>query len=211
MSKIIRMQSECPPDAHKVLRDPQNEVQAKLAVRVEDRELERYGAFDLCQTLALMSSEPLICASDKVTEAVAAEAARAEIKPSFLKTKDDKAFAAYPDGAVGSALPFVELSGDKALYKDFLDLLGSPCYIVIDSLSMLIMRSVSTIYPWDKLLASDFVRQYLQAAAMLDTKLEQDFMDVRYGRKDVEELKRTDAALFLRLERKLFLQYPSDD
>lgn len=205
------MQAQCPPDAHKVLRDAQNEVKAKLAVKIEDRELERYGAFDVCQTLALMSSEPLICASDTVTDAVAAEAQNAEIKPSFLKIKDDKAFASYQDGMVGSALPFVDLSQDKSLYKDFLDRLGFECYIIIDSTSMLIMRSISTVYPWDKLLASDFVRQYLQAAAMLDEKLELHFKDVRYGREDVEELKRTDAALFLRLERKLFLQYPSDD
>lgn len=80
-------------------------------------------------------------------------------------------------------------------------------------LSMFTLRSISTVFPWDRLLANQFLGQYLDASAQLteaDIKL---LTDVRYGRFDalkVEEESKT-AYKFLRLERKLFLQYPTED
>ena len=78
---------------------------------------------------------------------------------------------------------------------------------------MFILRSISTVYPWDELLANQFLGQYTAALKDLtesDIKL---LTDVRYGRFDalkVEEESKT-AYKFLRLERKLFLQYPTED
>ena len=80
-------------------------------------------------------------------------------------------------------------------------------------MSMFTLRSISTVFPWDELLANQFLGQYIKARAELtdsDIKL---LEDVRYGRFDalkVEEESKT-AYQFLRLERKLFLQYPTED
>lgn len=78
---------------------------------------------------------------------------------------------------------------------------------------MFTLRSVSTVYPWDKLLANQFLGQYTEAVSQLsedDVKL---LTDVRYGRFDALEVenKSKTAYKFLRLERKLFLQYPTED
>ena len=60
-------------------------------------------------------------------------------------------------------------------------------------------------------LASDFIRQYLGACEILDDKEIQDLFDVRYGRQEGSALKDAKAFHFLKLERKLFLQYPTND
>ena len=106
-----------------------------------------------------------------------------------------------------------DFAGNSDNYKEFLDLLEKKCLISLDLLSMFTLRSISTVYPWDKLLANQFLGQYLDASKTLtesDLKL---LCDVRYGRFDalkVEEESKT-AYKFLRLERKLFLQYPTED
>ena len=40
MAHIERLESECPPDAHKVIRPPENEVNATIVVKVEESEEE---------------------------------------------------------------------------------------------------------------------------------------------------------------------------
>lgn len=83
----------------------------------------------------------------------------------------------------------------------------------MDMLSMFTLRSISTVYPWDELLANQFLGQYLEASKALTDDDIALLTDVRYGRFDalsVEEKSAT-AYKFLRLERKLFLQYPTED
>ncbi len=212
MSQITRLTPDCPPDAHKVMREPENRLEALLAVRVEDAELQRYGAADLCEVLALMSSTPNIICSDACQEAIKPHAAAAEIKPNFIKIYGNEACILYADGAQSSMLPFLDFADNFNKYSDFLAHLSDKCLISVDTLSMLVLRSISTVFPWDKLLAGDFVRQYLRASEKLSTDDRLLLTDIRYGRAS-SEIKQTKPAAyqFLRLERKLFLQYPSDD
>ena len=202
MSMPERYHPECPPDAHKVIRPPVTEVLATLCVRVPDTE-EANGMDNVTDILSLMSKEPIIICSDKMKDLINKSAAQAEIKPIFVNIHDNnKASLVYQDGAVSSVLDFYDFAGNSDNYKEFLDLL-----------SMFTLRSISTVYPWDKLLANQFLGQYLDASKTLtesDLKL---LCDVRYGRFDalkVEEESKT-AYKFLRLERKLFLQYPTED
>lgn len=211
MAKQERLEAQCPPDAHKVMRPPENEVKASLVVRVSDAELESFGARDVAEVLSLFSSKPQILGSAAVEGAVLSEAAAAEIAPSFLKAAEDKGYLAYPDGSVSSTKKVIDLSLDTKAYEQFLAALKEDAYVVVDSLSMLIMRSISTVYPWDALLASDFIRQYLGAQSLLGSKEREQLFAVRYGRLDGASLKDTQAFPFLKLERKLFLQYPTED
>lgn len=213
MSMPERYHPECPPDAHKVIRPPVTEVLATLCVRVPDTE-EDNGMDNVTDILSLMSKEPIIICSDKMKDLINKSAAQAEIKPIFVNIHDNnKASLVYQDGAVSSVFDFYDFAGNSDNYKEFLDLLEKKCLISLDLLSMFTLRSISTVYPWDKLLANQFLGQYLDASKTLtesDLKL---LCDVRYGRFDalkVEEESKT-AYKFLRLERKLFLQYPTED
>ena len=213
MSMPERYHPECPPDAHKVIRPPVTEVLVTLCVRVPDTE-EANGMDNVTDILSLMSKEPIIICSEKMKDLINKSAAQAEIKPIFVNIHDNnKASLVYQDGAVSSVLDFYDFAGNSDNYKEFLDLLEKKCLISLDLLSMFTLRSISTVYPWDKLLANQFLGQYLDASKTLtesDLKL---LCDVRYGRFDalkVEEESKT-AYKFLRLERKLFLQYPTED
>lgn len=211
MSKHERLQSECPPDAHKVYRAPENKLVATLAVKVEDQELETFGGADLCEVLSLMSQEPLILCSDKVKEAIISNAEHAEIKPKFLKINNDKASINYTDGSISEVRDLIDLSDSKADFTNYLEYLSQKCFIVVNTLGMLILRSISTVYPWDKLLAGDFVRQYIRARDILSLEDIENLMKIRYGLIDPFSVSETNGYKFLRLERKLFLQYPTDD
>lgn len=213
MSMPERYHPECPPDAHKVIRPPVKEVLATLCVRVPDSE-EHNGMDNVTDILSLMSKEPIIICSDKMKALILQSAKQAEIKPIFVNIHDNnKASLAYTDGAVGSTLDFYDYANDAKAFKDFLSLLPKKCLISLDMLSMFTLRSISTVFPWDELLANQFLGQYLQASKDLtsdDLKL---LEDVRYGRFDALEVesKSATAYKFLRLERKLFLQYPTED
>lgn len=212
MSKIERLDPTCPPDAHKVMRPPENEVKATLAVRIGNQELHTFGPADVTEVLSLFGGKPLIAGSEELITEVLAHAKEAEIEPSFLKTETDgTAYPVYADGAVGPKKPLYDLAQKPEDYAHFLNYLAEDCYIMLDSLSMLIMRSISTVYPWDRLLASDFIRQYQGAVSLLDDNLRELLYKVRYGREDASAVKDTPAQLFLKLERKLFLQYPTED
>ena len=213
MSMPERYHPECPPDAHKVIRPAETEVKAQLCVRVPDCE-EQNGMDNVTDILSLMSKSPLILCSDKMKELILKSAEQAEIKPVFVRDLGEgKASLAYADGAVGPTVEFHDFAGKAENFKGFLDLLEKNCLISLDMLSMFTLRSISTVFPWDRLLANQFLGQYLDASAQLteaDIKL---LTDVRYGRFDalkVEEESKT-AYKFLRLERKLFLQYPTED
>lgn len=214
MSMPERYHPECPPDAHKVIRPPETEVFATLCVKVEDTE-ESNGIVNVVEILSLMSKKPLILCSDKMKQLILENNSNEEFAPSFIRIHDDntKASVSYTDGAVGPTMDFYDLSSKDADCSVFLDLLSKKCLICLNTLSMFTLRSVSTVYPWDRLLANQFLGQYTSAAAELsedDIKL---LTDVRYGRFDALEVenKSKTAYKFLRLERKLFLQYPTED
>lgn len=218
MAHIERMQTECPPDAHKVIRPPENEVKALLCVKLDAKQCEHYGKEDFCSMLALMSKHPMLWCDAALKDIVAEGAAAAEIDPSFLQLHEDGTTGnlSYLSGAVGESLPVVDLTLDDAELTQaasFLDLLGKKQIIVVDAESMLILRSISTVYPWDKLLAGDYLRQYLKARKEVSAEDLGLFNDVRFGRIDGYSLKSTNpvAYHYLQLERKLFLQYPDDE
>ncbi len=214
MSMPDHFHPECPPDAHKVMRPPENEVNASLAVRVEDSELTE-GGKNICDVLKSMSKTPLIVCSEKVREQITANAADSEIEPAFVSVLENGTEASihYQDGAVGENLKFVDYSKDFSLYKDFLEELPNKAILCVDMFSMFIMRSLSTVYPWDKLLAQHFLTQYLQAVPEVTEEDKKLLHDVRYDRNDLLTVKDTSATAyrFLKLERKLFLQYPTED
>ena len=212
MSQITRLQPDCPPDAHKVMREPENKLNALLAVKVNLNELETFGAADAAEVLALMSSSPNLICTEEVYARICAQAEAAEIKPNLTVIAGDTAHLRYFDGAQGPELKFYDFAGAYQNAEHFLEHLSEQCIISVDMLSMLILRSISTVYPWDKLLAGDFIRQYLTASAPLTAKDKELLTDIRYGRAS-SDIKKTEPAAyqFLRLERKLFLQYPSED
>lgn len=230
MSAITRLKPDCPPDAHKVMRPPENEVHALLCVRVEPAEIERYGASDVVEVLSLMSDQPNLCCSLEIyrqlqeaaaplnQEIAQARAANPEItdrefKPAWVELHSaEEGCLHYPDGAQSSEYQFLDWAGCPENFREFTARLGEKCLICVDMLSMLILRSISTVYPWDKLLAGDFIRQYLKAAAALTEADRLLLTDIRYGRHSADIKNDFPAAYaFLRLERKLFLQYPSED
>ena len=208
-----RYHPECPPNAHKVIRPPENEVFAILAVKVPDSE-EQNGMENVCDMLSLMSKKPIVLCSEKMEQLIKENAKNSEIEPSFIRNNaEDKAHISYIDGAQGEVLPFYDWAFAPQSFKDFLPRLQEKCLLCIDMPSMFILRSISTVYPWDKLLAQQFLGQYLQACETLTAEDKKLLEDVRYGRFDalkVEDESKT-AYKFLRLERKLFLSYPTED
>ena len=78
---------------------------------------------------------------------------------------------------------------------------------------MLILRSISTVFPWDPLLAQHYFSQFLEARSQVNQDDLDLFMKVRYGRIERFSLKGTNANAykFLQIESKLFLQYATDD
>ena len=78
---------------------------------------------------------------------------------------------------------------------------------------MLILRSISTVFPWDPLLAQHYMTQYLQARDKVGPEELDLFMKVRYGRIERFSLKslNENAYNFLQIESKLYLQYATDD
>ncbi|MDO5352802.1 MAG: hypothetical protein Q4E81_08250 [Succinatimonas sp.] len=208
-----RYHPECPPNAHKVIRPPENEVFAILAVKVPDSE-EQNGMENVCDMLSLMSKKPIVLCSEKMEQLIKENAKNSEIEPSFIRNNaEDKAYISYIDGAQGEVLPFYDWAFDPQSFKDFLPRLQEKCLLCVDMPSMFILRSISTVYPWDKLLAQQFLGQYLQACETLTAEDKKLLEDVRYGRFDalkVEDESKT-AYKFLRLERKLFLSYPTED
>lgn len=210
-----RLKPECPPDAHKVIRPPENKLYALLAVYIkDDSEIKNFSLEDFCQVLALMGPKPLIYCDKNVKEQIISKAKEAEIEPTFLVVHDD-GMASYEDmeGAISQTYPFYDFAKDYKNFSSFLDKLSEKCIISVDMLSMLILRSISTVYPWDKLLAGDFVRQYLKAYGDLTQDDVKTLLDIRYGRVEALDTKESCpiAYQFLKLERKLFLQYPTDD
>ncbi len=208
-----RYHPECPPNAHKVIRPPENEVFAILAVKVPDSE-EQNGMENVCDMLSLMSKKPIVLCSEKMEQLIKENAKNSEIEPSFIRNNaEDKAYISYIDGAQGEVLPFYDWAFAPQSFKDFLPRLQEKCLLCVDMPSMFILRSISTVYPWDKLLAQQFLGQYLQACETLTAEDKKLLEDVRYGRFDalkVEDESKT-AYKFLRLERKLFLSYPTED
>lgn len=215
MAHTERLETECPPDAHKVIRPPENEVKATIVVKVDEAEEQQYGIEDLCSVLALMSDKPLLYCSDALKAKIEQQKAAEEIEPCYLELvpNANEAFLRYADNAQGPVSPYLDLTAQPEEAKNFLDLLGKPQFIIVDTCSMLILRSISTVYPWDKLLAGDFVRQYVKARGDLKDSDYALLQEIRYGRKDGYSIKGkyNEAYQYMRLERKLFLQYPTDD
>ncbi len=208
-----RYHPECPPNAHKVIRPPENEVFATLVVKVPDSE-EQNGIDNVCDMLSLMSKKPIVYCSEKMEELIKKQAPEAEIDPSFIRIADgSQAFIAYSNNSQGPLMPFYDWAFNAEAFKDFLPRLKDKCLICLDMPSMFILRSISTVYPWDELLANQFLGQYLSACETLTAEDKKLLENVRYGRFDalkVEDESKT-AYKFLRLERKLFLSYPTED
>ena len=231
MSQVVRMQTECPPDAHKVIRPPEQEVKALLCVKLNDAECEFYGEADFCQALGLMSAQPLVSCSEGLRKLITDKAPVLEQKPRFLQVYSEaptspvsstgdaaslplkEGHINYADGSQSQSYLILDLVAHPELMEQFLSLLEKPYILVVPPESMLILRSISTVYPWDKLLASDYLRQYLRAHAAIGPNELQLFLEVRYGRREGYSLKSVNpqAYAFLQLERKLYLQYPDED
>ncbi|MCR5084229.1 MAG: hypothetical protein K6A65_01845 [Succinivibrionaceae bacterium] len=213
MAMPERMHPDCPPDAHKVIRPPENELRALLCVRVEQAEIDAHGAQAVAAILSYMSKEPLLWCEDGVWEALQPFHQEAEIAPARIRVAGGNASIRYAGGAVSEEMPFHPLSEDVGNYDRFLDLLGERCIISSNLMSMLILRSISTVYPWDRLLAGDFVRQYQRAYRALTPRDIEIFNEIRYEGRDAYASKKEFpvAYEYLRIERKLFLQYPSDE
>lgn len=211
----IRMQTECPPDAHKVIRPPEKVMKAILCVKLNEDEVKEYGAPDFCSAIALMGAKPFLVCSDELRKIIKEHKQDAQIDPCYLQVSEDgtEAHVSYDDGAQGQSLPVVDLTKNDGKLEQFLDLLGTKQYIIIDSYSMLILRSISTVFPWDPLLAQHYFSQFLEALSHVGPKELDLFMKVRYGRIERFSLKSTnaDAYKFLQIESKLFLQYATDD
>ncbi len=206
-----RFQPSCPPDAHKVIRDPENKVSAELCVRIEDGEL-RNGAREICELLGAFSKTPIVSCSQRARLEIEGSAAGEGIMPSFLETLEGGGAVVAATGKPGRGVKVCDLTDDAQAHR-FLDELLKEQVVVIPMASMYILRSVSTVYAWDRLLAEQFMRQYEDALSHLTAPDRALLEDVRFGRTDplkVKELSPT-AYPFLRLERKLFLQYPSED
>ena len=65
MAMPPRFKPSCPPDAHKVMRDPENSIRAALAVKISDAELQN-GADNICQLLSAFSKTPLTLCSESL-------------------------------------------------------------------------------------------------------------------------------------------------
>lgn len=211
----VRMQTECPPDAHKVIRPPEKVVKAILCVKLNESDIKEYGAPDFCSAIALMGAKPFLVCSDELRNTIKAHKEAAQIDPCYLQVNADgtEAHVSYDDGAQGQTLPVVDLTKEDGKLEQFLDLLGTKQYLIIDAYSMLILRSISTVFPWDPLLAQHYFSQFLEARSQVNQDDLDLFMKVRYGRIERFSLKGTNANAykFLQIESKLFLQYATDD
>lgn len=215
MAQVVRMQTECPPDAHKVIRPPEKVCKAILCVRLNEDEVKEYGATDFCSAISLMGAKPCLVCSDELRQTIKAHKAEAAIDPAYLQVNAEgtEAHVSYDDGAQGQTLPVVDLTKDSSKLASFLDLLTEKQFIIIDAYSMLILRSISTVFPWDPLLAQHYMTQYLQARDKVGPEELDLFMKVRYGRIERFSLKslNKNAYNFLQIESKLYLQYATDD
>lgn len=210
MSMPPRFEPSCPPDAHKVMRDPENKVVAELCVAISDHELS-YGVANICDLLSAFSKKPLLYCSDKVREEILKVAANCEITPRFLNINGDK--AVIMPGEAGVDYDVCDLTDNAQASSKFLDALIKKCVIIINMPSMYILRSISTVFEWDLLLAKQFLTQYDKASAQLTDSDKELLQKVRYGKEDALKVKELSESAypFLRLERKLFLQYPTED
>ncbi len=212
MGKQERIIPECPKDAHKVIRPPVNEVRAELVVKIDLSEIERFTARDVAEVLAIFSAKPKIAVSNEHESAINEAAMQAEIMPAYLEVNNlDSGFIRHGDGSVSNVRKIIDCTLDTGHSSNFLTALEEPAFLIVDTLSMLTLRSISTVYPWDSLLASDFLRQYHSACSVLGGKEKELLYEVRYGLRAPETIKDTNAFPFLKLERKLFLQYPVED
>ncbi len=211
MSMPQRFEPTCPPDAHKVMRDPQNKVNAILAVNIPDSELQ-YDVADICDLLSAFSKKPVIYCSDAVRAAILEKSGDSDITPVFLKKHDHDLVELMP-GTPEKTYQFVDLSKAEDAAENFLKKLENECVIVVNMPSMYILRSVSTVFEWDDLLAKQFMHQYDEACSKLTPSDKELLQRVRYGKEDALKVKELSASAypFLKLERKLFLQYPTED
>ena len=213
MSMPQRFEPSCPPDAHKVMRDPENKVEAELCVAIKDSELT-FGVNNICDLLSAFSAKPLLLCSEKARDEILKVSENCGITPRFLSLNSD--------GSKGSVMPadinagevdVVDLQDNIEAAHNFFDALSKSCIVVINMPSMYILRSISTVYAWDALLAKQFLSQYEKASQALTDADRELLQNVRYGKEDalkVKDISET-AYAFLRLERKLFLQYPTED
>ena len=244
MAMPEHLKPTCPPDAHKVIREPENRVQALLGVSLSDEEITREGAAAVLESLKSFGPRPPLWCTDDAWDRLSA-IKTAACTPGRVLTSQENSDAARnaapnPDhDGTPAVVRFDEGSAGKAdaggesqkpdgaalsrglitfefadpRYADFLELLARPQLLCVDTTSMFIMRSLSTIYPWDRELAAHFLRQYLKLAPQVSQSDRALLSDFRYGRLDPYENRErsTTAYDFLKLERKLFLQYPSAD
>ncbi|MBQ9275225.1 MAG: hypothetical protein IJ228_10455 [Succinivibrio sp.] len=201
------LQPECPPDAHKVMRPPEHEIKAQLVVVLTPSAL-RGGITHLASLLMAMSKTPYLLCPEQIKTQLEQECAGSECKPVFL-IRQSPAQAALPDGTLAREL--VDLSADPQKSQDFLSLLEKEIYLGCDLRSMYILRSISTVYAWDALLAQHFLAQYHQAVKDLVAGDDDLLDEVRQGKLDTPTLKEKSQSAYalVRLERKLFLQYPT--
>lgn len=202
-----RLHTECPPDAHKVLRQPDNECNALICLNIYDWEVNEYGANNVAELISIFNKKAYVCASENTINALKPFVTE-EFTPIFLKRNGN-----VLQGEDNQSLTCEDFFSDVNHMNSYLDTLAKKTFVLVDTLSMYILKSISTVYPWDKLLASDFVRQYIKAYSALSDKDKKELNDVHYGKIYWETLKEQNptAYTFLRLERKLYLQYPSED
>lgn len=203
-----RLQPVCPPSAHKVIRPPETRILARLCIAVSDAELSR-GAGEICLLLKAFADRPLVLGSAAVRQALDAAAAAAEVKLVYVRDLGGGRACAEAEGAEARECVFYD-DAASGNYQDFFSQLKEDCIISLDMLSMYILRSVSTVYAWDGLLARQFLGQYFKARNNLVPGDQELLQDVRYGHAEALKLKEksSTAYAFSRLERKLFLQYP---
>jgi hypothetical protein len=195
------------------MRDPENSIRAALAVKISDAELQN-GADNICQLLSAFSKTPLTLCSDTVRDAILKASKDAGITAAFVQLQPDgSARILGGDLLHDKSCPVCDLSADDAIADRYLEALGQEQIVVIPMAAMYILRSVATVYEWDRLLAGHFIAQYRDARKGLTDADRALLTDVRYGRQEplkVKELSAT-AYAYLRLERKLFLQYPAQE
>ena len=133
MSQIERMHPDCPPDAHKVMRPPENPLNAQLCVFVTKEEVETCGIDDVLEVLALMNQKPLLlCEDDSVRQQIKDHCAKAELTPAFIRVNGDGTCTIeYLDGAVSSSLPFYAYADDYHNFEHFLDKLSEKFAFVL--------------------------------------------------------------------------------
>ncbi len=218
MSMPEQLPPQCPPDAHKVIREPENKVSAQLCIVVPDSELDN-GEGQVLDIISRMGKQPLILCSEKVRTIIEQRAADFEIVPAFVRLHENgqQATILYADHGSSENFDYIQLEFADPNYQNYLELLQHKQIIGLDMQSMFIARSISTVLPWDRLLALTFLNQYLKAAPQVTPQDKKLLCDIRYDRVnafdvfDDEKTRSESAYQFLRLERKLFLQYPTEE